>query len=112
MFEDSKIEAIVDSDIFVMPSQYESFTTSGLEAMACGKPLVLTENNHIHTWVNNNTGLSVKYDKKDLANKLKKLINNKELRETLGQNGLKQVQEYYNWDSVEKQVKSIYEKII
>ena len=33
-----KIEALVDCDIFVMPSRYESFTTSGLEAMACSKP--------------------------------------------------------------------------
>lgn len=112
LFEDLKRKAIVDSDIFVMPSQYESFTTSGLEAMACEKPVVLTKNNHIHTWVNNNTGFSVEYNKEDLASKLKKLIDNKELREALGKNGLKQVKEYYNWDSVEKQVMSIYKEII
>lgn len=112
LFEVSKREALVDSDIFVMPSQYESFTTSGLEAMAYEKPLVLTENNHIHSWVNNNTGLSTRYDKEDLANKFKKLIDNKELRKILGKNGLKEVKEYYNWGSVEKQVMSIYEKIV
>lgn len=42
-----KIEARVDCEIFIMPSRYESFTTSGLEAMACKKPMVLTKNNHI-----------------------------------------------------------------
>ena len=44
-----KIETPVDCDIFIMPSRYESFKASGLEVMACFKPLILTENNHIQT---------------------------------------------------------------
>ncbi|RBQ22334.1 D-inositol-3-phosphate glycosyltransferase [Candidatus Methanobinarius endosymbioticus] len=112
LFEDSKKEAIIDSDIFVMPSQYESFTTSGLEAMACEKPVVLTKNNHIHTWVNNKTGLSAEYNAEDLSNKIKHLLDDKELSETMGSNGLKQVKKFYNWDSVEDQIMSIYKNII
>ncbi|MDL2247067.1 glycosyltransferase, partial [Methanobrevibacter sp. OttesenSCG-928-K11] len=41
LFDKEKKEALISSDIFIMPSRYESFTTSGLEAMACGIPLVL-----------------------------------------------------------------------
>ena len=40
LYSEDKISALVDCDIFIMPSQYESFTTSGLEAMACCKPLI------------------------------------------------------------------------
>jgi Glycosyltransferase len=43
LYKEEKQEALVDCDLFVMPSKYESFTTSGLEAMACSKPLVLTK---------------------------------------------------------------------
>ena len=57
LYNEEKQEALVDCDLFVMPSKYESFTTSGLEAMACSKPLVLTKNNHIHDWVDGNVGL-------------------------------------------------------
>lgn len=112
LYGEDKKEAIVDCDIFVMPSQYESFTTSGLEAMACGKPIVLTKNNHIHTWVDRNVGLSCEYEKKDLSNNIKKLLENPDLMESYGKNGIKEIKEKYNWDSVEKQVKSIYKEII
>jgi len=112
LFNKDKIEAIVDCDIFIMPSQYESFTTSGLEAMACGKPLVLTKNNHIHTWVDNNTGISTEYDKNDLADKIQKLLNDKKLIEKFGKNGLKEIKENYNWDSIEKKINLIYEELI
>ena len=57
LYKQDKINALIDCDIFIMPSQYESFTTSGLEAMACGKPLILTKNNHIHDWVENNVAI-------------------------------------------------------
>lgn len=40
---EDKLDALVDCDIFVIPFRYESFTTSGLEAMACSKPLILTK---------------------------------------------------------------------
>lgn len=112
LFNKDKIEAIVDCDIFIMPSQYESFTTSGLEAMACGKPLILTKNNHIHTWVDSNTGLSAEYDKNDLADKIQKLLADEKLMEKFGKNGLKEIKENYNWDSIEKKIDLIYRELI
>jgi len=112
LYSEDKKEALVDCDIFIIPSQYESFTTSGLEAMACEKPIVLTKNNHIHTWVSGNVGLSCEYEKEDLSNNVKKLLKNPDLMESYGKNGLKEIKEKYNWDSVEKQVFSIYKEIV
>jgi glycosyltransferase involved in cell wall biosynthesis len=112
LFGDDKKSAIVDSDIFVMPSQYESFTTSGLEAMVCEKPLILTKNNHIHDWVNNNVGFSCEYDEKDLANSIKKLLLDEKLIQKFGKQGRKLIEEKYNWDFVEKQMKNIYNSIL
>lgn len=112
LFEDDKKSAIVDSDIFVMPSKYESFTTSGLEAMACKKPLVLTKNNHIHGWVNNNVGFSCEYDEKDLATSIKKLLLDEKLIKDFGIKGRKLIEEKYNWNSVEKRIMNIYNSIL
>jgi len=112
LYGENKKEAIVDSDIFIMPSKYESFTTSGLEAMACGKPIVLTENNHIHRWVNENVGLSSKYEKVELSNTIKKLLKSPELMKFYGERGVKKINEKYNWDSIEKKINSIYKEII
>jgi len=112
LYKNNKKEALLDSDIFIMPSQYESFTTSGLEAMACGKPLILTKNNHISDWVDNITGFTSQYDEIKLANSIKKLINEEKLMKKFGQNGKRLIKEKYNWDSIENQIESIYKNIL
>lgn len=103
-----KIEALTDCDIFIMPSRYESFTTSGLEAMASYKPLILTKNNHIHTWVDNNVGLCCEFDKNDLSKCMETLLTNNELCHKFGKNGRELVENKYNWDDIKIQIESIY----
>ena len=105
---ENKIEALVDCDIFIMPSRYESFTTSGLEAMACFKPLILTKNNHIQTWVKDNTGLVCEFDEENLSDCIETLLNDKSLCERFGNNGRKLIEDKYDWDKVSKQIESIY----
>ena len=108
----NKIEALVDCDIFIMPSRYESFTTSGLEAMACFKPLILTKNNHIQSWVKDNVGLVCEFDENDLSNCIETLLNDDSLCEKFGKNGRKLIEEKYDWDKVSKQIEGIYHDCI
>ena len=103
-----KIECLVDCDIFIMPSRYESFTTSGLEAMASSKPLILTKNNHIHTWANNTVGLCCDFDKNELSKCIETLLSNKELCEEFGENGRKLIENKYNWNNIKIQIENIY----
>lgn len=112
LYKQDKIKALIDCDIFIMPSQYESFTTSGLEAMACGKPLILTKNNHIHDWVDNNVGLTCDYDKIELKNTMFKLINDKNLRMKFAKQGKILIKNQYNWDKICKNIINIYKSII
>jgi glycosyltransferase involved in cell wall biosynthesis len=109
---ESKKEALVDCDIFVMPSRYESFTTSGLEAMACSKPLILTKNNHIHTWVEGNAGLTCEFNEEELAKCINTLINDETLCNTLGKQGRKLIENKYDWNKVEAKIESIYHHCI
>ena len=111
LYKEEKQEALVDCDLFVMPSQYESFTTSGLEAMACAKPLVLTKNNHIHNWVNGNVGLSCDYDVESLKLAIQEILFDEELSSQFGQEGLRLINEKYNWDVINNQIINIYKSI-
>ncbi|MCQ2964850.1 MAG: glycosyltransferase, partial [archaeon] len=111
LYKEEKQEALVDCDLFVMPSQYESFTTSGLEAMACSKPIVLTKNNHIHNWVNGNVGLSCDYDVNSLKLAIEKVLFDEELSFKFGQEGLRLINEKYNWDVINNQIINIYKSI-
>ena len=112
LYKSEKQEALVDCDLFVMPSKYESFTTSGLEAMACGKPLVLTKNNHIHDWVDGSVGLACDDDKMSLKDSMAEVLFDEELSKKFGMNGRRLIQEKYNWDMINEQILNIYESII
>lgn len=109
--EDKK-EALIDCDIFIMPSKYESFTTSGLEAMASYKPLILTKNNHIQEWVKDNVGLVCDYNEKSLGTSIEKLLNNNKLQKEFGKKGKTLIERKYNWNIIEKQLEDIYNKIV
>lgn len=112
LYKEEKQEALVDCDLFVMPSKYESFTTSGLEAMACSKPLVLTKNNHIHDWVDGNVGIACDDNKDSLCSAIGKLLFDEDLSKTYGENGVELIHNKYNWDIINKQILDIYNKFL
>ena len=112
LYNDEKRQALVDCDLFVMPSKYESFTTSGLEAMACGKPLVLTKNNHIHDWVDGNVGIACDDNNDSLRKALEKMLFDEDLAKAYGENGKRLIAEKYNWDIINKQILYIYNRFL
>ncbi len=112
LYKEEKQEALVDCDLFVMPSKYESFTTSGLEAMACGKPLVLTKNNHIHDWVDGNVGIACGDDKDSLRKAIETVLFDDDLSAVYGEKGKELIKTKYNWDIINTQILDIYKKLL
>ncbi len=112
LYKEEKQEALVDCDLFVMPSKYESFTTSGLEAMACSKPLVLTKNNHIHDWVDGNVGLACDDNKDSLREAIEMVLFDEDLSLIFARNGQKLIKEKYNWDIINDQILEIYNRYL
>ena len=95
------------SDLVVAPSIVEPFGLIVLEAYSCSKPVVAFDvtafNENI---VNNETGFLIKpYDTKELANKIKYLLENKNIAKQMGVNGYKLLQDKFSFDaSIEKTI--------
>ena len=51
-----------DSDCFVLPTQGDSFLLPGLEASACGLPLIITDFGGPRDYCNHHTGYPIDYD--------------------------------------------------
>jgi glycosyltransferase involved in cell wall biosynthesis len=102
------------ASVFVCPSLWEDFGIVNLEALACETPVVASKVGGIGEVVKHNiNGILVPpNDPIKLADALKKLLENRGLRETYGANGRKMVKDHFSWDSITKGVIKIYEKTI
>lgn len=105
------INRVVDAaDIAVLPSLEEGFPNTVVEYMALGKPVVATNIAGIPEVVaDRETGFLVPpADSKKLAEALERLINDKEVREKMGNNGRKRIKLFYDIDDKVKELERIF----
>jgi len=111
--DDELIRKYQETSIFVLPSYEESQGIVLLEAMACGKPVVASNVGGIPYVVENGkTGLLFKCGNiKELAEKIIILLQNKEMREKMGEEGRKNAKEF-SWDEIAEKTVKLYEKVL
>jgi glycosyltransferase involved in cell wall biosynthesis len=100
--------------IFVCPSLKETLGIVNLEALSCETPVVASKTGGITEIVKHDVNgiLVPPNDPKKLANALRKLLEDKELREKYGKRGRRIVQEQFSLDHTSKELVKIYEDIL
>lgn len=103
-------QALSEIDIFVYPSWHEGFGRSIMEAMAMEKPVVATNVGGIPDLVKDDANgfLIEPHQSKKLAEKIKTLINNKELREKFGKSGREWVTKNFEWNGGIKKFANLF----
>ena len=100
------------SDVFVLPSLNDNFGLVVAEAMACGKPVVVS-NRGAPKEVVGDTGLTFEYGShSDLADKIIMLLENEDLRRKLGAKAHKRIVENFTWDKATMNYINVYAKAI
>ena len=104
------------ADIVTIPTLFaEGSSISCIEAMACGKPVVVTDVGGLKELIyrdNVDGGIKVKPTPEHLAKAYKKLIIDCELRDSLGQNARQRVLKYYRLEQWQHYMKSYFKNII
>ena len=100
------------SDVCVIPSLYESFGMVTLESMACGTPVVASNTGGLSTTVAHGvTGFLVPPgDSQQLSFRMKQILFNDTLRESLGKAALSWVKQF-NWQEVTQSFITVYKDI-
>jgi glycosyltransferase involved in cell wall biosynthesis len=80
LYGEEKKEALADADFFALPSSYENFANAVAEAVASGVPVVVTDRCGIHSLVAQRAGLVVPRERGALAEALRRLTEDPDLR--------------------------------
>jgi glycosyltransferase involved in cell wall biosynthesis len=102
------------ADVVVSVPWYEPFGIVPVEAMACGVPVIASAvGGHLDTVLDGVTGLHVPPRRPDaLASNLRRLLNDPDLRRSLGRSAAEHAHGRYPWDRVAAETEAVYERVI
>jgi len=113
LYGEDKLEAYVDADVYVLPSRYEIWGMTVLEAYACGKPVIASKIDGLKNLVKNGaTGLL--FDPRnirELANSILYLVNNDYKAREIGLRGKQFVKENFTIEKVADKLEQLYREL-
>lgn len=111
-FQENPSDLYKMSDIYVLPSLYETFSIASLEAGACGLPVIMT---HVGIAdiiaMDEVTGYTVERSKDSVLEAMEKVAMNKELRETMSRQ-VRLSSQAITWDQTYDLFKRQYQQLI
>ena len=101
------------ADVFILPSSYEGFGLSMLEAMVNKVPVIASSSggpgdilrHGVHAWLLNDVTPD------QISKSVHAVLTNQQLRESLIKNALELVEKKYTWERVVDQLESIYDRL-
>jgi glycosyltransferase involved in cell wall biosynthesis len=110
VYGDAKWSAVVDADIFVLPSQNENFGNAAAEAIACGTPVVVTDRCGIAPVVEGRAGLVISHECEALVRALDQL-SDPGLR-TRMKLGCKELARGLGWEQPLAETEALYAQLL
>lgn len=106
-----------EADIFFAPSKrdkywIEQFGMVFLEAMASGLPIISTKSGAIPEVVGNSGFLSQEEDIKNMENTINKLIEDRKLRNELGEKARQRAIDVFDISVISKKIDRVYERLL
>jgi len=105
------------SDVLLFPSFRDGGGQVIIEAMTCGKPVIGINVGGPGFHIQNEWGIKIEpknpeYTIQEMAEALKTLYLNRELREKMGEAGFRRAEEFYLWDRLGDQLQRIYQEVL
>jgi glycosyltransferase involved in cell wall biosynthesis len=110
LYDEEKLQAYRDADVFVLPSQNENFGNTAAESAACGTPVIVTDRCGIAPCVGQ-AGLVVSHNCADLERALAQLLEDPTLRERYQEGCGKMVRDL-SWEVPLDQSEGLYKQCL
>lgn len=105
-------EWLTGLDVFAFPSLWDNFPYVILEAMASGKPIVATRTGAVPEMLGDTAEIVKPGDVRGLANAMRKLMADGELRRSLGDAAKKRFEERFHPDRVMGEILEVYREAV
>ena len=102
------------TDVVILPStsRLEAFGIVGLEAMATGKPLILSDIPGVRDVISNEEGFIVEpLDPEAIKESIEKIWNSPEMAKQMGRKGRERVERLFSWEKVSKDIEKIFYEV-
>ena len=110
---DAKWQAIVDADVFVLPSHQEGFSMAITESLAAGVPAVATDECNFTQLTTHDCGVEIKGgDMGAFTRAVTDLLADPVRRARMGANGKSLVRTRFTWEGIVADLQHVYEWII
>ena len=102
------------AELFVLPSTFEPFGMTALEAMACCKPVIASKLGGIREVISSReNGLLVDpANTSEFAEAIIMLLKDQKLLESMGEQACRHVHKYFSWDAIAKKHVEFYYKYV
>jgi len=107
---DELVPLFKGAEFFVLPSLYEGFGTTMLEAFATGTPAIVSEVSSLPEIAGDAAKFVNPVNVEEISNALWKFSQNESLREEYRKKGLKKAKEY-SWDKAAKETLEVYKEL-
>jgi glycosyltransferase involved in cell wall biosynthesis len=113
-FRDDIPDLLLKSDMMVLLSHAEGFPNGGLEAMAWGVPLVISDFAGVEEFVTDGvSGLIVNpANEKEVVKRINMLVTSKELQEKLRRNAFKKMKDQFSLTVMTDNIESVIRSIV
>lgn len=108
-FGDEKLNMFRTCDVYILPSLSEGLPMTVLEAWACKKPVIMTEECNLPEGFEYNAAIKIQTTTESIVQEFKFYndLTGKEKR-NLGNNGYELVQSLFTWDKVAEKMRLLY----
>jgi glycosyltransferase involved in cell wall biosynthesis len=111
IYDDEKKAALIDADIFALPSRYENFANAVAEAIAYDIPVIISPSCGIRSMVQGRVGLVVPPNVNEVASAIRRLLQDKLLYEQLKAE-CKAVAAELSWENLTRQMEGCYIEVL
>lgn len=96
-----RVAALRDADLFSLPSFHENFGLAVVEALACGVPVVITDEVNVHREITAaGVGAAVPTQVAPLTNELSRWLSDAAMRRAAAEKARDFVWQNYDWDKI------------